>query len=66
LPQDQENVVELVRHLLQRPYSGTPIPFEQEKYKDCYVAFTPDGKWRVVYRPTNPDGIIVLSIDPEE
>jgi len=66
LPDDQKNVIELIAYLIENPYSGTPIPFARKEYKDCYVALTPDGKWRVVYRPVEPKGIHVLSIDPEE
>jgi len=65
-PDDRKTVVGLVAQLMAQPDLGIPIPFEQEKYKDCYVAFTPDGHWRVVYRRINPEGIVVVSIDPEE
>jgi hypothetical protein len=66
---DSRNVKDLVAQLMDNPALGIPIPFEKQKYKDCFVAFTPDGRWRVVYRRleegTEPP-IVVVSIDPEE
>jgi hypothetical protein len=72
-PDDRKNVVDLVAQLMKNPGLGIPIPFEKQKYKDCYLAFTADGRWRVVYRRLDQgehvagaESIIVVSIDREE
>jgi hypothetical protein len=65
-PDDIKSVKSLVEQLLKDPSLGTPIPFEKEKYKGCYVAFTAGGRWRVVYRPSNPADIVVISIERQE
>jgi hypothetical protein len=68
-PDDVRNVKDLVAQLMENPARGIPIPFEKQEYKDCYVALTPDGRWRVVYRRLEQgkgQSIVVVSIDPEE
>jgi len=64
-PDDRQSVLDLVSQLLKRPELGIPIPFNLPEYSDCYVAFTPNRKWRVVYRRLDPEGIVVCSIDRE-
>lgn len=64
-PEDARSVVDLVRQILQHPDLGIPIPFDKPEYDDCYVALTPNGRWRVVYRRLNPEGVIIVSVDPE-
>ena len=65
-PEDVKSVVGLVQQLLQNPDFGTRIPFADEKYRDCYVALTPDERWRVVYRPVKPQGIVIVAIDQQD
>jgi hypothetical protein len=63
---DIKNVVALVDQLQKQPSLGIPIPFDDPKYQGCMVAFTADGNWRLVYRPSSSEGIIIVSIDPQE
>jgi hypothetical protein len=70
-PDDIESVKSLIEQILKNPNLGTPIPFSQPKYEDCYVAFTADGKWRVVYRliestKTKKLEPVLVSVEPQE
>jgi hypothetical protein len=63
--EDVNEVTEALRKLARSPHSGVQIPFSSLNYKDIYVAWTPDKRWRIVFRPKGPSGLDVLSIDPE-
>jgi len=61
---DVDAVYEAVRRLAENPKMGTNVPFTSDDLKDIYVTWTPDGKWRILYRRT-PSEIYVLSIERE-
>ena len=63
--EDVKEVSEALQNLARSPRSGVPIPFSSVNYKDIYVAWTPDKRWRIVFRPKGLSGLDVLSIDPE-
>jgi hypothetical protein len=65
-PDDIKSVVALIEQIQKDPSIGTEIPFSQPKYKDCYVAFTADGKWQVVYRAVPGNEPVIVSVDPSE
>jgi hypothetical protein len=63
--EDVKEVTEALQNLVTSPHAGVPIPFTSLNYKGIYVAWTPDKRWRIVFRPKAPSGLDVLSIDPE-
>jgi len=63
--QDVKSVTDALQDLLRNPNSGVPIPFTSAKYRGIYATWTPDKKWRIVFRPRTPNGFDVFSIDPE-
>lgn len=70
-PEELAAVRALIAQIIENPDIGTPIPFDQEKYKNSFVAFTADGRWRVVYRilkneNTGEREVIIVAIDPQE
>jgi len=64
--EDVKNVKELLVSVASNPRSAVPIPFTSEKLGGIYVTWTTDGKWRIIFRAKPPDGLDVLSIDPEQ
>lgn len=70
-PEDIQSVTALIQQIQKNPDVGNPIPFKQPEYQDCYVAFTADAKWRVVYRIVENDKTgeqepVIVSIDRQE
>ena len=63
---DIEQVLKLLKNLARNPNIGMSIPFDVHDYADCFVTWTSDNKWRVVFRRRNPGGVDVLSIALED
>jgi hypothetical protein len=64
--EDVESVKELLESVARNPSSGVAVPFTSERLGGIYVTWTPNRKWRIVFRPKTPSGLDVLSIDPEQ
>jgi hypothetical protein len=64
-PDDRKSVFALLEQIDGDPDIGVPIPFLKQTYKDCFVAFTPDTRWGIVYRRLNPepDDVEILAIN---
>jgi hypothetical protein len=44
----------------------TPVPFDLVGLKNIFVSWTPDRRWRILSRLTQPSSIDVVSIEREE
>jgi hypothetical protein len=64
--EDVKSVMDALQSLGKNPDQGTPVPFNPERLRDCYLSWTQDKKWRILYRHKNPRGTEILSIEPEE
>lgn len=61
-----DRVKKILKRLSSDPTIGSPIAFDVPEYRDCFVTWTPDKQWRVVFQRKNPGGVNVLSIAREE
>jgi len=62
-PEDMQQVQEALRAIARDPYSGTPIPFPSAEKPSALVTWTADGKWRIVYKFDQPNGLYVLLVE---
>jgi len=61
-----DRVKKVLKNLIADPKIGTSVPFDLPVYRDCFVAWTPDRQWRIVFRRRKPGVVDVLSIAREE
>jgi hypothetical protein len=61
-----DRVKKILKHLPNDPAIGSPIPFDLPEFRGCFVTWTPDKQWRIVFQRKNPSGVTVLSIAREE
>lgn len=61
-----DRVKKVLKTLPGNPKIGSPIPFDLPEYENCFVTWTPDKQWRIVFRRNSPSSINVLSIARED
>jgi hypothetical protein len=66
-----ELITSTLRQLENQPTLGEPIPFNLPELRDCYVIWTDDRAWRIVFLRRRPGFFVrnpqikVLAIDRE-
>ena len=60
--EEVEIITQTLKQLDENPDLGEVIPFNLRELKDCFVFWTPDKKWRILYQRKKTFGFSRLKL----